>query len=428
MKKLKNFISAFFIALFALVLSYVASNWSFMGWEEKSLLGRTDLFKGLVNEHSNKDIEDVIFVDVTYDKELRTIYFDDGLEDSDDLERMILGKTQVSDRDKILRFLQILKEKDDYKYILLDIAFPAEIESERDSDLFELIAGMRDIVVPRHSDMRLVSPALISKSGVADYSTIYNESDFIRYPYMIAGEKSLPLVIYENTQGRNIRTYEWWSTDNGTLARKSIPLPLDIRMKGNQEEIEGSVFTSEDLEIYLLGKDILGDSTEPEEENFSILEEDPELFKGKYVVVGSLYGDDNHSTYAGDLPGSLILYNAYLSLLKGRHLLSVPLLAVLFVIFFLISYTILVKQELRILLRRNMRRSKKKGSHTAYRLMIFMVENFAIEASLAIICVLIYILSGEIFDIIVTGFYFVVISWFVNNARKLRIIFFKKQK
>ena len=280
---------------------------------------------------------------------------------------------------------------------------------------------MRDIVIPRHVNMKLAHPDLLPKSGMADYSTIYIESDFIRFPFLFDGEKSIPLVMYEELGKNNVKNYRLFSLDNGKLARKSIPLPLELRMKQKRSGDGESEFIEEDLNVYFLGKDILGYPTDSEE-GYSVLEDEPDLFRDKIVVVGSLYGDDNHSTYAGDMPGSLILYNAYLSLIKGRHLLSIPLLILLFVIFFLISYSILIKEELCLRLDVKIKDSKKKSGKKLYKVIKRIVDSFAIEASLSVICVVIYLISGEIFDIIITGFYFILVSRCVKNIDKFKKI------
>ena len=66
-----------------------------------------------------------------------------------------------------------------------------------------------------------------------------------------------------------------------------------------------------------------------------------DFFKGKYIVIGSFAGDDIHTTYAGDLPGSLINYNVFLSLMKGQHKIPFVLILVYFIIFFAMAYLLL---------------------------------------------------------------------------------------
>ena len=420
-----------------MLVSYASSNWSIMGWEEKSLLARTELFKSFVIDYKNDTSDDVVFIDVTYDKELRPVYetsftpdmeelADHGRNDiEEEFQKMPLGNNFITDRGKLLQLLQILKEKDDYKFILLDIAFSNEIDSSPDSLLFATIASMRDIIIPRHAGMVLADPVLYDKSGMADYSTLYIESDFIKFPYFFDGQKSIPLLLYETLYNVNVNDHKLYATDNGRLARKSIPLTLDFRMNRNIHENEGNLILEDEMEIPLMGRDILGVISCTEDPSYSWLDDDPDMFKGKLVVIGSLFGDDNHSTYVGEMPGCLILYNAYLSLKKGRHLMTWPLILVLFLIFFLLSFTILKKDTLVYYIQEQKRKSTKKWLKNYYKVIKILIANFAIEFILAFICVIIYLISGEIYDIVLTGIYFILVAWII---KKRRIISFLLKK
>lgn len=427
----KNFIIALFIAFGAILISYFSSNLSFMGWQEKSLLSRTDLVRRLFNQHENSDNDNVIFIDVTYDKELRTLFEDDEVlyQESEagdvldtGIERIILGNTQITDRVKLLELLNFLDKTNDYKYILLDIIFSADIDSSKDSLLFKKIVEMRDIIIPRHADMKLADNSLYAKSGIADYSNLYIETDFIKYPFWVDNEKSIPLIMYENIKGTKLKNYGWITTDGGLPARKSIPLPLDVRMTKKIYENDGNIYEEEGLDILLLGRDILGMNSEDNEYVSSLLKDEPGLFKDKYVIIGSLYGDDLHSTYIGDMPGALILYNAFLSLDKRRHIINIPILIILYLIFFLISFTILSHKEMLNYLQQKKRKTKNNLRKKGYAFLKFLINNFAIETTLAIICVVIYLISGEIFDIIVTGIYFIIISIIVKNQRNFKLL------
>ena len=76
--------------------------------------------------------DSVLCVNVAYDKQLADAYSEAGFK---------VGQSDVTDRGKLLRFLQIAGQAD-YRYIFLDIRFPEGLKTENDEALFSLIASL----------------------------------------------------------------------------------------------------------------------------------------------------------------------------------------------------------------------------------------------------------------------------------------------
>jgi len=74
---------------------------------------------------------------------------------------------------------------------------------------------------------------------------------------------------------------------------------------------------------------------------------DPDCFsvlKNKFIIIGDSE-NDIHITYLGKMPGTLILWNSYLTLYKHQATISVKWLFMLFFFYFLISYWIIIHPE-----------------------------------------------------------------------------------
>jgi hypothetical protein len=74
---------------------------------------------------------------------------------------------------------------------------------------------------------------------------------------------------------------------------------------------------------------------------------DPDCFavlKNKFIIIGD-FENDMHITYLGRMPGSLILWDAYLSLRNHYVTISFKWLFMLFVFYFSVSYWIIIHPD-----------------------------------------------------------------------------------
>ena len=398
--KHKKILWSVVIATGFLFLSYFISNLNFPISGEKAILYRFELIKNYFFPQESTENDSILLIDVSYDKTPVKV--------TDEYD-MPMGEIQITDRQKLLQLLQELKRKNDYKYILLDVFFGQKGRTPQDSALFATICSMPRIAIPCHSDEALADSSLTEKAGFADYTTTFKESGFVKYPYMSDSGKSLSLKMYEDITGRTIDKHWLIYTDGYRLVRKSIVLTFDVNVTAPYDE-------NGDKVLYYLGADILGN-----DENRGLLYEFPELTKNKYIAIGAFNGDDNHSTYVGNVCGTLINLNAYFSLLHNNHVVSPWLAIILYFAFFILAYLTLTRQNLREFA--NNLTQKQKG-HLKAKLVALsaLCSWLGYSFFLTILCILTYMLLGEVYEVIITSTLFYLLALSIKFSDKIKKI------
>lgn len=283
------------LSLFILFASYLISNVSIPVPDEMSVLRDLDIVKEIGGWNTDSIPEEVLLVNVAYDKQLIDFYKHD----------IPVGKVAITDRGKLLDFLQQAKEANNYRYIMLDVFFEQGYESEQDSALFPLIASMDRIVISTHQNAQLQDSILYSKAANADYTITWQETSFVHYQFLRNDTLTVPLQMYKDMTGESITKKGWFFFSNDRLCLNGITLKLPIRVSEDYTEEEGLGRYN----MLNLGVDLLDTLT-------SVAAD----IDGKIVVVGD-FENDVHDTYLGSQPGSLICLNAYYALVRGDHIL-----------------------------------------------------------------------------------------------------------
>ena len=298
-KSLFEILVSLLIALVFFVITYWAMNSHIPISAEKVKLQLFEKFRQAYWPKAESTMTDsVIMIDTHYDQQF-------VMEHDVNNSNLPIGLVPVTDRQKLLKCLACLKEKSDYKYILLDIFLDKAVGQESDSLLHRTIASMKNIVIAKPQTLPLADTCLKTKVGTVQYSLALWENDFVKFPFFYEGERSLPLIMYENVTGNTISKEGWFYFDQG-LARNSVILTYD-NVDIDERAYLGGV---EDYTI----EDALRDT------------------RGKYVLIGD-FVDDMHNTFLGEVPGTLINYYAYLALLNGHHKLSVWVILFFIVVF-----------------------------------------------------------------------------------------------
>ena len=406
MVRKKRILWAAVIALGFLILSYFLSNIPFSIKGEKMLLREVELVKNYFGKKENRTVDSVLFVNVTYDKVMLPVTNAYGRP---------IGHSPVTDRQKLLRMLQFLKEKVDadstyYKFILLDVFFAEGMETEWDSALFATIASMPRIIVPSHEDIALADSSLMGKSGLASFHESFWVYGFTKYPYYWKAEKTLPVKMYEEMTGRRFKKFGPFYSDGWRLANGSEFLPLDITANTAFDDNRKRIW-------YNLGVNLLDDSIpELNGRGDSSLFKTTELTKDKYIVVGSFQGDDMVSTFKGLLSGAVVNYDAFCSLMKGRHRISFSFALSLYASFFLVSFLILNEGKKREMI--TMVRGKKG---LFWRVAWFLLcPLFKYPLILHVCFVFLYLAFDRVFEVLLisTAFYFLsIIVKFKNQIQ-----------
>ena len=305
------------VSIFVLLATYLVGNTSFPLPDEMAVLQAWDKFKTFNNNNADSIPNEVLLINVCYDKQL-VDYEEDGIP---------VGQYVITDRRKLLDFLTIARKADNYKYIMLDVIFEKGIASPQDSALFNLIASMERIVIPVHHDVPLQDSLLYTKAASADYTVTWKDTNFARFKFLRSDRPSMPLKMYEDINGGYIHKHGLLYTSNNWLCKNGITLKLPIKLSSEHEE-SGSMMK---YNTYHLGADLLDlVSIAPVADDID----------GKIVVIGD-FKNDIHDTYAGPQPGSLICLNAYYALVRGDHVLRGEYGGVLlFCIFIAIVYFI----------------------------------------------------------------------------------------
>lgn len=335
-----------------------------------------------LSEKANHD--DVLFVNVAYDKQLTELTDKFG---------MPIGNIDITDRSKLLELLEVLHSTEKYKYIFLDVRFEKGYEApEVDSALFAEIRGMKNIVIANHSDMEIADSGLFEKAAISDYMATITATNFVRYQYSYSGEPTMPLYAYHELTGKTINNHILWYTCNDRLCYNSLFIEFPIE---DFEEFDNQ----NNKRYYNLGSDLL--------DNYS--EEDiATLTDGKYIVVGDMV-EDIHDTYSGMKPGSVIMFYAFQALMKDKHFVSFGLWILMAIVFFLISLSQFSHRSL-IELIPYVHKSKSKILH-------FVLSFVEYTFILAAVAMLLSIMWGVSISILVPSTYFTIQKTIINYKR-----------
>lgn len=408
-------ILSFSLSIGFLVFSYWITNLRFPISGEKALLTKLELLHDYFWPRENEAIDSVLFVNVTYDKVLRPITDEFGTPS---------GRTQITDRHKLLRLLQYLKRNNNYKFILLDVFFGNDVQTVWDEELYATIDSMERIVIPCHSDAVIADKRLVKKAGLADYLVTFSESDFVKYPYFCDTAKSIPVLMYEEVTGRKIEKHGIFYTDGWHLVRSSIVLTFDLRANETYAVNGDKIWNN-------LGMDLLDDSIpELNATGDSLLYRQPEMTHNKYIVIGSFRGDDTHTTFLEEMSGAVINFNAFISLLHGHHIVSATLTILLFIIFFSLSYLTLSRKQLKDLLEEIVETSQNKSIRLVLKVLIWLCSWIGYSLLLSIMCIITYLLLGEAYDIFITSTMFYLFSLSITLFDKIhkRFIIWEKRR
>lgn len=270
------------------------------------------MLKHKLGVESKENKEDVLFVNIAYDKQLIDLSDEHG---------MPIGNTDITDRGKLLTFLHLLHTTNQYAYIFLDVRFERGYNvPEIDSLLYAEISTMDNIVVANHSDIEIADSSLMKKSALSDYDATIVATNFVRYRYSYGRNPSMPLFAYNELTGKSINKHAFLYTCDGKLCYNSLFVDFPVEHFSEYNEDNNKLY-------YNLGSDLLDNYTETDIST---------LTKDKYIVIGDMI-EDLHDTYSGLKPGSVITFYAFRSLIENKHIANFWVLLLMAAIYFIIS-------------------------------------------------------------------------------------------
>lgn len=370
------------LAILALSLSYYSTNLNFSLSGEKPILKYWCAFTDWITSgKENAPADDVVFINVSNDKQLVDVSDQFGIP---------LGNAAITDREKLHSLLELIKSSPNYQYVLLDIFFEEGYQTAADSALFSTISEMDHIVIPKHTDGDITPLAPIDKAAYSDYNITINEDDFTKFQLLWKDGPSIPLRMYSDLTGRTIRRKGLWYADKWALSRKVVFPKMYARID--------FPYRADGQKAYLnLGVDVL---------NYKDEVDWPEFFANKIIVIGAFTDNDIHTTYAGDVPGCLINYNVFLSLMKGQHKIPLGLIIFYFIVFFTMAFLLV----------------NKKTSFTHLWAWLWAKLFVLYSVVLIIICIFVFVVWGQAHDIFITSTFFSVVDavnrYLKTKARK----------
>lgn len=367
-----------------IALSYVLNNQSLFTGENLNHYAWIEWLKDKVGLVKQLDSQDVLFVNIAYDKQLS--------ERTDEFG-MPVGNVDITDRKKLLSFLQMLHLTDNYKYIFLDVRFEKGFDvPEVDSTLFAEIHNMRKIVIANHSDVEIADSSLMEKAAISDYKATITATNFVRYKYSYDEVPTMPLYAYRELTLESIYKHGLIYTCDGKLCYNSLFVNFPVESFGEFDDENRKRY-------YNLGSDLL--------DNYS--EEDlATLTQGKYIVVGDMI-EDLHDTYSGLKPGSVITYYAFQALMNGRHFVSYCLQMFLAILYFAIS----LSQFRRNSLLEQIPFVRKSHSRLLHFVLTFIGYTFLLTA----VAIVLNVIADVSISILLPSMYFTIQKNIINYKR-----------
>lgn len=406
---IKDFVIPALLSTVLLIATYFANNMPVFTGENLNQFFLTQWLCDSLGVSRVSDYDDSFFVNVSYDNDFAKV-----LNYSGDT----LGNTEITDRNKLYHFLRILKNKDEYKYIILDIMFDPNDKSKADSLLYPMIESMRDIVVIRDDSIHAPCSSLINKSALANYFATITATNFVRYQYLSKEDVPyIPLKVYEdlsNVQFKR-RGFSWLPiyTCDERLCYNSCFVAFDSK--------QFSIFSQKNKtypndELYNLGSDLLCNSLRGYDSDEAREERIHKLSKNKYIFIGN-YTDDLHDTYMGVRPGPFILYRALKTLEEEKHIVTFFKEFYWFVIFAMIFWLIIGNKRTSSIIPRTIRSSNLGRRIAKAKMLRFCIASIGYTSLLFLFSTIEYVLTNSISSIALPCYVFMLTKFFYDYKR-----------
>jgi hypothetical protein len=321
---------SFLHGIFLLMLGYIWLGMTYTFGDEAFLIKWSSLVKKeILNIDPKPSPNDVLFINTSTSKV-------QVFTDADPLS-MKPATELITDRIKLAGFLdQMIPFKDSIRLIVLDVLF--DRPSTGDSLLqekFDLLGDKLMTVSYMPAQDAVVKPDFKIPYALATYRSAADM--FFKYPVIYRGYKTLPTAIYEKLTGSEITRRGLFFREGKKFSLKAPITDFKVRMNDFKLEMElnKSSFAVHNLEtvtalVPLMDKNDIY-----------------KMYAGKLIMIGD-FNEDIHKTSVGVLPGMLIIYNAYLTLLHGDHIMKLSWILLIIIGFTWISYRVLTGKGLSI--------------------------------------------------------------------------------
>ncbi len=304
-------------------LGYVWLGMTYTFGDEAFLIKWTSLIKKVVmNIDPKPPPSNVLFVNTAQSK----------VEIKIDLDPLSVEPTkiEITNREQLSQLLALMAPyKDEIRLVVLDMLF--DYPSEKDSLLQQQFHFFAEKVVGAshlESGDKYIKPVLDLPFALATYTSAAGM--YFKYPVMFNGRKTLPTVIYEKVSGNKITRGSLFYRDGKKLSLKAPITDFKVRME--DFKVGNDLSESNYALHHLATLTTLGPLMDEQDRE--------KLFAGKLIIVGD-FNNDMHKTAFGIMPGLLIVYNAYLTLLHNENVINPVWLLLMIIGFSWISFRLL---------------------------------------------------------------------------------------
>jgi hypothetical protein len=355
-------------------------NWSLpLEYELMMKLSKLESYLGGEGQFNEQDY---LFVNTAYDPALAPVESEYGEE----------AQTVITDRKKLGDFFSLLiRHGNKHKYILCDITFL--LPTPGDSNLKKVVSQVPKLIAPSEYDYmtgKLLPSVLPVKTAQADYITYEGIVSKMRLYANETGTKTLPTIMYEDLSGKISSA----KAAGLFYAGSYIPRSVYPRYFFDRERMRKHEFSLGKL-IQLLS---IGDTL-----FYS------NVIRNRILLIGN-FSSDIHPTFIGPMPGSLVLFNTYLTLQAGYHLLHWSWFLFALACFTFISYRELFHGE-----------KEAKIEMTNWKMML---KNIITVGSW---CLLISFISGMLFKVHITIILMIVYIEIFRHIGNLKWLMIKQK-
>lgn len=229
------------------------------------------------------------------------------------------GNIAVSDREKLTRFLQATRlggGRPLATVIDLQFYYPYTVSLQTDSLLEQEIKHAHAFIPAIINDSKVSAPLYHADIGLAGYTTYSNNIN----KFKITGNgplETLPVKVLKSTSPVKIKKYGPLLFVDGHFSLNAVWINYYLTQKSLAQK-----------NYYNLGEIALDMEANPQKTSF---------LNNKIVVVGD-FDHDVHPTPVGEISGSLILANIYLSLLNHQEYINNLWMVMMFGVFSWLSY------------------------------------------------------------------------------------------
>lgn len=279
--------------------------------------------KSLLGFDAKPSPENVLFVNVSKNKTTINTVNEFG-------ENSPYHRKVITDRQQLTEFFTLLNHYEpEVHFVLCDVLF--EDTTQYDAQLAQEFLRLGDKLLGVSNIAQkgtYVRPVMDIPYAPATYTA--TDGIFLKFPLLLEDSiKTAPLEMYEYLNQAQFQKKGWFYRLNGRL---SLPSPIvDFKVRNSDFRI-GTNRKEANFALYEMG-------TILEMREVLTVAETGKFFKNKIILIGD-FKDDIHITPFGKIPGLLLIYNAYLTLVAQQNLISWGWIVFMLLAFTVISYRI----------------------------------------------------------------------------------------